>query len=63
MRFKPFYLYLAGFIIALIVFGCELIIYHQSLDAMEIIISIVPALILGYLAFKVYHETDDEELM
>lgn len=63
MRFKPFYLYVAGAIVAVIIFGYELAVYHKSLDFIEIVMSAMPALILAYLAFKVYHESDDEELM
>lgn len=63
MRFKPFYMYLGGSIIALIIFGVELTFYRKELDLTKIILSAIPALILAYLAFKVYHERDDEELM
>lgn len=63
MRFKPFYLYLAGAIVATVIFGYEIAVYRKSLDSLEIILSAMPAFILAYLAFKVHRESDDEELM
>lgn len=62
-RFKTFYLYLAGAIVAAVIFGYVIVFYHRSLDSLEIVLSAMPACILAYLAFKVHRESDDEELM
>jgi len=63
MRFKAFYLYVAGSVIALACFIYELVVFHASLSTTDILISTTPVIILSYLAFKVHREQDDEELM
>ena len=63
MRFKSFYLYLIGAVIAVVFFVYELFAFHSSLSTTDIILSASPAVVLSYLAFKVYHEDADDELM
>ncbi|MBS1533158.1 MAG: hypothetical protein JSU01_22855 [Bacteroidetes bacterium] len=63
MRFRSFYLYIAGAVIAVVFFVYEMIVFHASLSTTDIILSASPVVILSYLAFKVYHEDADDELM
>jgi hypothetical protein len=63
MRFKSFHLYVAGAVVALGFFAYEIVAYHSSLSATDILLSVSPVVILSYLAFKVYHEDADDELM
>lgn len=63
MRFKAYYLYIAGSVIALAFFIYELIVFHATLSTTDILISTTPVIILSYLAFKVHREQDDDELM
>lgn len=63
MRFKSFHLYLAGAVVALVFFIYELVVFHASLSTTDILLSASPVVILSYLAFKVYHEDADDELM
>ena len=63
MRFRSFHLYIAGAVAALVFFVYEIAAYHSSLSATDILLSLSPVAILSYLAFKVYHEDADDELM
>jgi hypothetical protein len=63
MRFKSFHLYTAGAVIALVFFIYVVVVYHSSLSTTDILLSASPVLILAYLAYKVYHEDADDELM
>jgi hypothetical protein len=60
---RAFYLYLAGGTVALALFIYELVVYHASLSVTDITLSAMPVVILYYLAFKVFRENRDEDLM
>ncbi|MGZ3777874.1 MAG: hypothetical protein ACXVI9_09890 [Mucilaginibacter sp.] len=62
-RFKSFHLYTGGAVIALVFFVFEVAMYHSSLNTTDTLLSASPVVILSYLAFKVYHEDADDELM
>jgi hypothetical protein len=62
-RFKSFHLYLTGAIIGLVLFVFEMVFYYSKLSASDIALSAVPVVLLLYVAFKVYHENADDELM
>lgn len=64
MSKKFFYLYLFGGILALILLVDEIITaYPKTISVGNILLDVVPAILLLYLAFKTYHEKKDHDLM
>ena len=63
MRFKPYYLYLAGGTIALAIVAYEFVVYFAAITLTEMFLSALPVFIFYYLAFRSYHETEDHDLM
>ena len=60
---KFFYAYLIGGVIALILAVYQLMMTNPRVSAPVGFLYLVPAIILFYLAYKVYHEKNDSELM
>ncbi|MBS7562838.1 hypothetical protein KHS38_00340 [Mucilaginibacter sp. Bleaf8] len=63
MAYKFFYLYLAGGILALIWFIYKLMFLTSPVNFGVVVLYLIPVIILFYLAYKVYHEKKDSEIM
>ncbi len=63
MTNKFFYAYLIGALVALVLAVYQLIVTTPKVSAPVGFLYLVPAIILSYLAYKVYHEKNDSELM
>jgi hypothetical protein len=60
---KFFYLYLLGGIIALGLTIYDVATTYPHVRATDMLLDIIPGILLFYLAYKVYHEKKDKELM
>lgn len=64
MSNKFFYLYLAGAVLALGLLTKDIITAYPKIPQIgDILLDTVPAILFFYLAFKVYHEKKDKEMM
>lgn len=63
MSYKFFYLYLIGGFIALAILIYEIITDYTFIGATGVLMGIIPAIVMFYLAYKVWHEKNDSELM
>lgn len=60
---KFFYAYLIGAIIALLLAAYRLIAVYSEVSVGAGFLYFVPAILLFYMAYKVYHIKNDNELM
>ena len=60
---KFFYLYIVGGTVALILLIYQVAVTYPDVSTAGILFNILPILVLYYLAFKVYHEKKDSDLM
>lgn len=60
---KFFYLYLLGGTVALILVIYQLVTAQQPVSAVTVLLYLIPALLLYYMSYKVYHVKKDNELM
>jgi hypothetical protein len=56
-------LFLIGGSVALLILIVQVIITYPYMDAKNILLNALPALLLYFLAYKTYHEHKDGELM
>jgi hypothetical protein len=56
-------LFIIGGTVALVLLIVQAIMTYPNLNATNILINALPALVLYYLAYKTYHEHNDGELM
>jgi hypothetical protein len=63
MSGKFFYLYLIGGSVALLLLVYQIFATYPNVSGRGIFFNLIPILILYYLAYKVYHEKNDSELM
>ncbi|WP_342645251.1 hypothetical protein [Mucilaginibacter sp. CSA2-8R] len=63
MNNKFFYAYLLGAVAALILAIYQLVLTSPKVSIGVGFLYLVPAIILFYMAYKVYHEKNDSELM
>ncbi len=63
MNYKFFYLYLIGGAIAVGLLIYDLMRTWPKTTISDLILDILPAILLFYLAYKTYHEKNDQELM
>jgi hypothetical protein len=60
---KFFYVYLAGGTIALVLLIYDVIGSYPNIFNRDLLYDVLPSILLYYLAYKVYHEKKDQELM
>jgi len=63
MSYRFFYLYLAGGTVALLLLIYQLISQYPQLSDIGISLNAIPVVLLYYMAFKVYREKEDKEMM
>jgi len=63
MSTKFFYVYLIGGTVALILLIYRIITTYPNISGGGLLFDIIPAVLLYYLAYKTYHEKNDQELM
>ncbi|RYY34971.1 MAG: hypothetical protein EOP46_11615 [Sphingobacteriaceae bacterium] len=63
MSYKFFYLYLIGGFVALAILIYEAITDYAYIGSTGVLMGIIPSVVLFYLAYKVWHEKNDSELM
>ena len=63
MSSKFFYLYIIAGIVALLLMIYDVVGTYPAVSAVTVLAGVVPALIFFYLAYKVWHEKNDSELM
>lgn len=60
---KFFYLYFVGGTLALILEVYQLVANYPNVNFATVLLYLIPALLLYYMAYKVYHVKKDGELM
>ncbi|CAM3794700.1 hypothetical protein MUGA111182_10160 [Mucilaginibacter galii] len=60
---KFFYAYLVGAIVALLLAAYRLVAVYSQVSVSEAFLYFIPAILLFYMAYKVYHIKNDSELM
>jgi 4-amino-4-deoxy-L-arabinose transferase-like glycosyltransferase len=60
---KFFYAYLIGATVALLLASYRLLIVYHEVSFGVALLYFIPALLLYYMAYKVYHIKNDNELM
>ena len=60
---KFFYLYLIGGTIALILTMYQIAANYPAVNAQSVALYFIPVILLYYMAYKVYHVKNDNELM
>lgn len=60
---KFFYLYFVGGTLALILEVYQLVANYPNVNFATVLLYLIPALLLYYMAYKVYHTKKDSELM
>ena len=63
MSYKFFYLFLIGGFVALGLLVYDVVSTFPETHSAGILAGLVPAIVLFYLAYKVWHEKNDQELM
>ena len=63
MSYKFFYLYLIGGTAVLALLIYQVIVNRDNLSVSGILFNVIPIVLLYYMAFKVYHEKKDKDLM
>ncbi|RYE11607.1 MAG: hypothetical protein EOP51_32785 [Sphingobacteriales bacterium] len=63
MSYKFFYLFLIGGFVALGLLIYDVASTFPNTNSAGILGGVVPAIVLFYLAYKVWHEKNDQELM
>ena len=63
MGYRFFYLYLAGGTIAFLLLIYQLVTYYPLLNDIGIILNAIPVILLFYMAYKVYREKKDHDMM
>jgi hypothetical protein len=60
---KFFYAYLVGATVALLLASYRLLMVYHEVSIGEALLYFIPAALLYYMAYKVYHIKNDSELM
>lgn len=63
MTYKFFYLFLVGGCLSLSLLIYEVLSTYPAMRATGILSGAIPAVLFFYLAYKVWHEKNDSELM
>lgn len=63
MSYKFFYLFLIGGFVSLGLLIYEAFATYPKLEVAGLLSGLIPAIVLFYLAHKVWHEKNDQELM
>lgn len=60
---KFFYAYLIGATVALLLAAYGVIVVYNEVQFGVVLLYFIPAILLYYMAYKVYHVKNDKELM
>jgi hypothetical protein len=63
MTYKYFYLFIAGGVLSLLLLGYDLFTAGGNVGVLTVLRGAIPAVLFFYLAYKVWHEKNDDELM
>jgi len=63
MGSRFFYLYVCAGTLALAMLAYQIFAHFHNLNAVAVIINSVPVVVLYYLAYKVYREKNNKEMM
>ena len=63
MSYKFFYLYIVAAVLGLLLGLYKILKNYPAINFQWELVYLIPSLLLFYLAYKVYHEKKDKELM